>query len=81
MGVAEGSRTETYVAMRVEIDNWRWGTFHVRTGKRLPRRMTEIALRFQPVPHLPFARSESAKSTPTSWCCRCSRTREPPCAW
>ena len=58
--VAEGSRTETYVAMRVEIDNWRWaGTpFYVRTGKRLPRRMTEIAVRFQPVPHLPFARSD-----------------------
>ena len=57
-GVAEGSRTETYVAMRVEIDNWRWaGTpFYVRTGKRLPRRMTEIAVRFRPVPHLPFAR-------------------------
>jgi len=59
-GVAEGSRTETYVAMRVEIDNWRWGgtPFYVRTGKRLPRRMTEIAMRFQPVPHLPFARSD-----------------------
>jgi glucose-6-phosphate 1-dehydrogenase len=59
-GVAEGSRTETYVAMRVEIDNWRWaGTpFYVRTGKRLPRRVTEIAVRFHPVPHLPFARSD-----------------------
>ncbi len=59
--VAEDSRTETYVAMRVEIDNWRWGgrtPFYLRTGKRLPRRMTEIAVRFQPVPHLPFARSD-----------------------
>ena len=46
--------------MRVEIDNWRWaGTpFYLRTGKRLPRRVTEIAVRFQPVPHLPFARSD-----------------------
>jgi glucose-6-phosphate 1-dehydrogenase len=55
--VAEGSHTDTFVAMRVEIDNWRWaGTpFYVRTGKRMPRRMTEIAVRFQPAPHLPFA--------------------------
>jgi glucose-6-phosphate 1-dehydrogenase len=45
------------VAMRVEIDNWRWaGTpFYVRAGKRLARRVTEIAVRFRPVPHLPFA--------------------------
>ncbi len=58
--VADGSRTETYVAMRVEVDNWRWaGTpFYVRTGKRLPRRMTEIAVQFRPVPHLPFAGSD-----------------------
>jgi glucose-6-phosphate 1-dehydrogenase len=44
----------------VEVDNWRWaGTpFYIRTGKRMPRRMTEIAMRFQPVPHLPFARSD-----------------------
>jgi glucose-6-phosphate 1-dehydrogenase len=56
-GVAEGSRTDTHVAMRVEIDNWRWaGTpFYLRAGKRLPRRVTEIAVRFRPVPHLPFA--------------------------
>jgi glucose-6-phosphate 1-dehydrogenase len=58
--VADSSRTETYVAMRVEVDNWRWaGTpFYVRTGKRLPRRMTEIAVEFRPVPHLPFAGSD-----------------------
>ena len=55
-GVAADSRTDTYVAMRVEVDNWRWaGTpFYVRTGKRLPRRVTEIAVRFRPAPHLPF---------------------------
>jgi glucose-6-phosphate 1-dehydrogenase len=59
-GVADGSRTDTYVAMRVEVDNWRWaGTpFYVRTGKRLPRRMTEIAVRFRPAPHLPFTGSD-----------------------
>ncbi len=56
-GVDTASSTETYVAMRLEIDNWRWaGTpFYLRTGKRLPRRATEVAIRFKPAPHLPFA--------------------------
>ena len=56
-GVAPGSQTETYVAMRLEIDNWRWaGTpFYLRTGKRLPRRATEVAIYFKPAPHHPFA--------------------------
>lgn len=59
-GIPDDSTTDTYVAMRVEIDNWRWaGTpFYVRTGKRLPRRATEIAVRFQPVPHLAFRGEE-----------------------
>ncbi len=59
-GVPDDSRTDTYVAMRIEVDNWRWaGTpFYLRAGKRLPRRVTEIAVRFRPVPHLPFASSE-----------------------
>ena len=58
--VAADSRTDTYVALRVEVDNWRWaGTpFYVRTGKRLPRRVTEIAVRFRPAPHLPFANAD-----------------------
>jgi glucose-6-phosphate 1-dehydrogenase len=56
-GVDPSSMTDTYVAMRVEVDNWRWaGTpFYLRTGKRLPRRSTEIAIQFKPAPHLPFA--------------------------
>jgi glucose-6-phosphate 1-dehydrogenase len=59
-GVPDASKTETYVAMRVEVDNWRWaGTpFYLRCGKRLPRRVTEIAVQFRPVPHLPFARAD-----------------------
>jgi glucose-6-phosphate 1-dehydrogenase len=59
-GVPDDSRTDTYVAMRVEVDNWRWaGTpFYLRCGKRLPRRVTEIAVQFRPVPHLPFARAD-----------------------
>jgi glucose-6-phosphate 1-dehydrogenase len=58
--VAPDSRTETYVAMRIEIDNWRWaGTpVYARTGKRLPRRVTEIAVRFRPAPHLAFAKAD-----------------------
>jgi glucose-6-phosphate 1-dehydrogenase len=51
------SKTETYVAVRLEVDNWRWaGTpFYLRTGKRLPAKMAEIVVRFKPAPHLPFA--------------------------
>lgn len=51
------SKTETYVAMRLEVDNWRWaGTpFYLRTGKRLPCKMAEIAIRFKAAPHLPFS--------------------------
>ena len=56
-GVAPDSNTETYVAMRLYIENWRWaGTpFYLRTGKRLPRRATEVAIQFKSAPHLPFA--------------------------
>src|ERR687890_442026 len=51
------SVTETYVALRLFIDNWRWAgvPFYVRTGKRLPKRVTEIAVQFKPTPHAPFA--------------------------
>lgn len=56
-GVAADSTTETFVALRLRIDNWRWAgvPFYVRTGKRLHRRVTEVALQFHEVPHLPFA--------------------------
>jgi len=52
----EGSSTETYVAMRLFVDNWRWADvpFYVRTGKRLPKRTTEIAIQFRRAPHLLF---------------------------
>jgi glucose-6-phosphate 1-dehydrogenase len=60
-GVDPASRTETYVAMRLRIDNWRWAgvPVYIRTGKRLPKRVTEVALQFHTVPHLPFTASES----------------------
>ncbi len=52
-GVASDSETETFVAARLQIDNWRWADtpFFVRTGKRLPRRETTIAIQFKRVPH------------------------------
>ncbi len=55
------SRTETYAAMRVEVDNWRWQgvPFYVRTGKRLTRRVTEIAVRFKGIPVALFGRSQA----------------------
>lgn len=56
-GVDQESHTETYMAMRLYVDNWRWADvpFYLRTGKRLPKRVTEVALEFKAVPHLPFA--------------------------
>jgi glucose-6-phosphate 1-dehydrogenase len=55
-GVPPDSRTETYAALRVEVDNWRWAgvPIYMRTGKRLARKVTEIAVTLQPVPHLAF---------------------------
>jgi len=55
-GVNAGSRTETFVAMRVLIDNWRWAgvPFYLRTGKRLAKRTTEIMIQFRCAPHLVF---------------------------
>ena len=51
------SDTETFVAIRADVDNWRWaGTpFYLRTGKRLPARQSEIVIQFRPVPHSIFA--------------------------
>jgi glucose-6-phosphate 1-dehydrogenase len=50
------STVETYVAAELRVDNWRWaGTpFYVRTGKRLPKRATEVVVQFKSAPHLPF---------------------------
>ncbi len=56
-GVEEGSETETYAALCLRIDNWRWAgvPIYLRTGKRLARKVTEIAIRLKPVPHMAFA--------------------------
>ena len=55
-GVAPDSQTPTYAALRLEVDNWRWAgvPIYLRTGKRLARKVTEIAITLKPVPHLAF---------------------------
>jgi glucose-6-phosphate 1-dehydrogenase len=55
-GVPDDSTTETYAALRLEVHNWRWAgvPFYLRTGKRLARKVTEIAVQLKPVPHLAF---------------------------
>ncbi|MFB6259551.1 MAG: glucose-6-phosphate dehydrogenase, partial [Thiohalorhabdaceae bacterium] len=54
--VAPGSATETYTALKLMIDNWRWADipFYLRTGKRMPRRVTEIAIQFKRAPYVLF---------------------------
>ncbi|MGN5516429.1 glucose-6-phosphate dehydrogenase [Xanthomonas gardneri] len=58
--VPEDSETETYVAMKLQVDTWRWAgvPFYLRTGKRLRERTTEIAIRFKPAPLAPFRSTE-----------------------
>jgi glucose-6-phosphate 1-dehydrogenase len=65
-GVARSSVTETFVAARVSLDNWRWADtpFYLRTGKRLPKRVTEVAIQFKRVPHLPFAYAAAEQLEP-----------------
>ena len=55
-GVSPDSSVETYLAVELDVDNWRWAgvPFYVRTGKRLPHRVTEVALRYKQVPFLPL---------------------------
>jgi len=55
-GVDRGSTTETFVALKVFVDNWRWAgvPFYLRTGKRLPKRASEIAVQFRDVPQILF---------------------------
>lgn len=57
--VRPDSQTETYAAVRFLVDNWRWSgvPFYIRTGKRLPRKVTEVAVQFRAVPHLLFSQT------------------------
>jgi glucose-6-phosphate 1-dehydrogenase len=63
-GVDVRSRTETFVAIKFYINNWRWGgvPFYIRTGKRLPTRVTEIVIHFKPTPHHLFQRQSGKLS-------------------
>jgi glucose-6-phosphate 1-dehydrogenase len=65
-GVPDDSSTETYAAMRLEVTNWRWAgvPFYLRTGKRLARKVTEIAVTLKPVPHLAFQADGSVGAQP-----------------
>ncbi len=64
-GVSNESRTETYVAMKFFIDNWRWNgvPFYIRTGKRLPTKVTEIVIHFKKSPHHIFAYQHQSINT------------------
>jgi glucose-6-phosphate 1-dehydrogenase len=66
--VAPDSNVETYVAMRLEIDNWRWAgvPFYFRTGKHLSQRNTEIAIRFKPAPYRVF-QDTPVRTLPPNW--------------
>ena len=63
-GVDPNSKTETYAAIKFYIDNWRWGgvPFYIRTGKRLPTKVTEIVIHFKKTPHYLFARKNDAEA-------------------
>jgi len=65
-GVAPGTMTETFVAAKLYVDNWRWADtpFYVRMGKRLPRRETTIAIQFKRAPHPPFEDGSSETLRP-----------------
>jgi len=66
--VAADSNTETYVALELEIDNWRWAgvPFYLRTGKHMSTRETEIAIRFKPAPYAAFENTR-VDSLPPNW--------------
>jgi glucose-6-phosphate 1-dehydrogenase len=66
-GVRRNSTTETYVALRLEIDSWRWAgvPFFIRTGKRLPVRETEVRLVFRNAPRLPFIPTGGRRPAPS----------------
>jgi glucose-6-phosphate 1-dehydrogenase len=65
-GVSPDSKTETFAAAHFRIDNWRWAgvPFYVRSGKRLPKRVTEIAIQFKQVPHPLFHEDGSGRLDP-----------------
>lgn len=65
-GVNPNSSTETYMALKLFIENWRWADvpFYIRTGKHLPKRSTEVTIQFKRVPHQLYKPSETKGLTP-----------------
>jgi glucose-6-phosphate 1-dehydrogenase len=63
-GIDGDSRTETFVAIKAEIDTWRWAgvPFYLRTGKRMPEKVAEIVINFRQVPHSIFGQNSSPTS-------------------
>ena len=72
----EASDTETFVALKIGVANWRWAgvPFYLRTGKRLPQRFSEIEIGFRRVPHASSIRAPMA-FPPIAWSSACSRTK------
>ncbi|TME23674.1 MAG: glucose-6-phosphate dehydrogenase, partial [Chloroflexi bacterium] len=66
--VAQDSQTETFAALRLFVDNWRWAgvPFYIRAGKRLPKRVTEIRIQFKKPPHLTFGRDAMKEVDPNA---------------
>jgi glucose-6-phosphate 1-dehydrogenase len=66
--VAPGSLTETFAALRLFVDNWRWANvpFYIRAGKRMPKRVTEIRIEFKRPPHLTFGREATKELDPNA---------------
>jgi len=65
-GVSSSSSTETFVAIEFHVDNWRWAgvPFYVRTGKRMPRQMTEVRVHFKRTPQALFSRTPDEQIEP-----------------
>jgi glucose-6-phosphate 1-dehydrogenase len=68
LGVKPDSKTETYAALKLYVDNWRWQDvpFYLRTGKRMPAAVSEISIRFRPVPHRAFPNTVTDSARPVS---------------
>ncbi|HEX6351073.1 MAG TPA: glucose-6-phosphate dehydrogenase, partial [Candidatus Dormibacteraeota bacterium] len=66
--VKPDSETETFAAIKFQVDNWRWADvpFYVRSGKRMPKRVTEIRVQFKRPPHLTFGREQMRETLPNA---------------
>ena len=67
-GVAPASNVETFVALKLFVDNWRWADvpFYLRTGKRLPRRVTEVVIQFKRAPFVLFRETDVSHIEPNA---------------